>query len=110
MYSSLAAVPPWIANQPPPLLRIEEHNDEEDARDDKPVNVEKVPRAGNAYGMPVARGGNHGRDIAGIVLRGPDPIRGDIDRREPNPRNARRAVVVEVKARVIDQDRQTAPH
>ncbi len=98
-----------LRNQPPPLLRIEEHKDEEDARDDKPVNVEKVPRAGNADGMPVALGGNHGRDIARIVLRGPDPIRGDTDRREPNPRGARRAVIVEVEARVIDQDRQTAP-
>ncbi len=95
-------------NEPPPLLRIEEHDDEEDARDDEPVDVEKMPRAGDADGMPVAGRGNDGRDVASIVLRGPEPIRRDLDRRQPNPFAARRAVIVEVEARMIDQDRQAA--
>ena len=64
-----------LGNEPPPLLGIEQHDDEEETREDEAVNVEKVPRAGDADGMPVARRGNDGRDVARIVLRGPEPIR-----------------------------------
>src|ERR1017187_476252 len=32
-----------LGNEPPPLFRIEEHDDEEDASHNKAVNVEKMP-------------------------------------------------------------------
>ena len=35
-----------LGNEPPPLLGIKEHDDEEDARDDEAVDVEKVPATG----------------------------------------------------------------
>jgi hypothetical protein len=32
-----------LGNEPPPLFRIEEHDDEEDTRNDEAVDVEKMP-------------------------------------------------------------------
>ena len=49
----------------------------------KLVNVEKVPLAGNADGMPVARSDDHGKDIASVILRHAGPVRRDVDRGIP---------------------------
>ena len=95
-----------LRNESPPLVRLEEHDDEQDARDYEPVNVEEMPQPGNADGMPVARRGNQRRKVAGIVLRGPEPVRRDLDRRQSNPLAIWCAIDVEVEARMIDQDRQ----
>src|SRR6185437_11403202 len=98
-----------LGNEPPPLLRIKQHDYEEDAREDKPINVKKMPRAGNADGMPVARCGNDGRDVTSILLRRPHAIRRNVDWCEANPLASRCAVIVEVEARMIDKNRETAP-
>ncbi len=42
----------------PPLLGIEEHDDEKNARDDEPVNVDEVPDPRNANRVPVTRRAN----------------------------------------------------
>ena len=57
--------------------------------------------------MPVARCGDHRRDVASIVLCGPESIGRDLNRRQPDPLAAGSAIVVEVEAGMIDQDRQT---
>ena len=48
--------------------------DEDDARDDEPVNVDEVPRSRDADGMPVAGRRYERRDVARVILRGPEPI------------------------------------
>ena len=95
-------------HDPPPLLGIEEHDDEENARDDEAVNVDEVPNPRNADGVPVTRCANDRRNVAGIVLRGPDAVARNLERRKPDPLAARRAVIVEIETRMIDQDRQAA--
>src|ERR1039458_9662367 len=44
-------------NDPPPLLSTKKHDDENNAREDEPINIEKMPRTGDADGVPVARCG-----------------------------------------------------
>src|ERR1035438_7054711 len=58
--------------------------------------------------MPVAGCGNEWRKVARIVLRGPDPIRRNRDRGQPNPLATRCAVIVEVETRMIGKNRQAA--
>lgn len=41
-------------NNPLPLLCAEEHGDEEDSRDDEAMNIDEVPDAGYADGMPIS--------------------------------------------------------
>ena len=62
----------------PPLLGIEEHNDEENAGDDEAVNVDEVPNPRNTNCVPVARRADERRNIAGVVFRGPDAIAWDL--------------------------------
>jgi len=99
-----------LGHKPPPLLGVEEHGYQEDAGDNESVNVEEVPASGDANGMPVAGCGDDGGDVAGIVLRGPDPIRRCRERCQTNPLAARRAVIVEIEAGMIGQDGETASY
>jgi hypothetical protein len=41
-----------LGYEPPPLLGIEEHDDEEESRDNEAVDVKKVPASGDPDGAP----------------------------------------------------------
>ena len=92
----------------PPLLGIEEHDDEENAGDDEAVHVDEVPNPRNTNCVPVARRANQRRNITGIVFRGPDAVAWNLQRRNPDPFAPRRAAIVEIQTRMIHQDGQTA--
>ncbi len=87
---------------------VEEHEDEDNSGDDEAVDIDEVPDASNADGVPVTRRGNERRDIAGIVFRRPEAVAGHFERREADPFASRRAVVIEIQPRMIHQDRQAA--
>ncbi len=97
-------------HNPPPLLGIEQHHGEDNARDDEAVNVDEVPDPRNPNGVTVTRCGDERREITGIVFRRPDTVAGNLERRESNPFASRRAVIIEIHSRVIHQDRQAAPN
>ena len=95
-------------HNPPPLLGIEEHDDEHNASDDEPVNVDEVPNPRNTNCVPVARRADDRRKITGIVFRRPDAVAGNLERRKPDPFASRRAVIIEIQTGMIHQDGQTA--
>ena len=92
-----------------PLLRVEEHDHEQKARNNEPVDIEEVPRTGDADRVPIARRRNDRRDVAGIVLCGPDSIRGNANRCQTNPLAIWSAVRVEVQTRVITTQKLLGP-
>ena len=94
--------------KPPPLFRIKEHDDEENAGEDESMHVDEVPDPRNADGVAIARCANQRRDVAGVVLCRPDSIAGNFKRRKPDPFASRRAVVIEIETRMIDQDGEPA--
>ena len=62
----------------------------------------------HANGMPVAGQPDPGRQVARVVLGRPYPVRGNFDRRQPEPFRTRRAVDIPVKPRMIRQNLKTA--
>src|SRR5438093_11996505 len=67
-----------------------------------------MPVPGHSYGMPVARQPDPRREIAGVILGGPDAVPRHFDWREPQPFRAGCAVNVPVQPRVIREDLQAA--
>ena len=94
--------------KPPPLFRIEEHDDEENAGEYESVHVDEVPDPRDADRVAIARCANQRRDVAGVVFCRPDAIAGNFERRKPDPFASRRAVVIEIEAWMIDQDGEPA--
>ena len=64
--------------------------------------------AGHADGVPVAGQADPGGEVAGIVLGRPDAVLRHLDRREPEPLRAGRAVDVPVQPGVVHEDLQAA--
>src|SRR6185312_12876281 len=96
-------------HDPPPLLGIEEHDDEENTSDNKAVHVDEVPNACNANGVSIARCANQRRNITGIIFGGPDAVAWeDLDRCNPDPLAAWRTAVIKIKTRMIHQYRNAA--
>src|SRR5665213_373534 len=58
--------------------------------------------------MPVAGSRNHRREIAGVVLRGPQAVLRHLEGSETDPLRSRRAMVIPVKPRMIHQDGEAA--
>ncbi len=92
-------------HQPLPLGRAEQQADEDHAREDEAVHIQEVPRTSDTDGMPIPWQSGERRDIAGIIFRRPHPIRRNEQRRQSDPFRSGRAVVVEIQARMIHQDR-----
>lgn len=67
-----------------------------------------MPGARDSDRMPITGRRYPGRDVPGVVFCRPDPIVRHHDGCELDPFAAGRAVVVEVQARMIDEDRQAA--
>ena len=63
---------------------------------------------GHADGVPVAGQADPGGEVAGVVFRCPDAIPRHLDRREPEPLRARRAMDIPVQPRVVHEDLQAA--
>src|ERR1035441_4322015 len=95
-------------HQTPPLLGVEEHDDEENTRDDKPVDIDEVPNPRDTNRVPIARRADERRNIACIVFRGPDAVSRNLKWCQPDPLASRVAVVVEVQAGVVHQNRKAA--
>ena len=95
-------------HNPPPLLGIEQHDDEHNARDDEPVNVDEVPDPRNPNSVPVAGCADDRRKVTGIVFRRPDAVARNLERCKSDPFAPRRAVIIEIQTGVIHQDGQTA--
>jgi len=72
------------------------------------VDIDEVPHARHADGMPVTRRANERREIAGIVPGRPQAVARDFDGREADPLAAWCAVVVEIEPWMIGQDGKTA--
>ena len=95
-------------HEPLPLGCAEQQADEDQARDDESVDIQEVPRTSDADRMAISRQGGQRRDIPGIIFRGPDPILRNRQRGQSDPFRSGRAVVVEIQARMIHEDRQAA--
>jgi hypothetical protein len=67
-----------------------------------------MPDPRDTDGVPVSGRADQGRDIAGIVLRRPNPIAGNLERRKPDPFASWGAIVIEIQPRMIHQDRKAA--
>src|SRR5579872_2795067 len=91
-----------------PLFRGEEHDDKNDARGDETVYINEMPYAGKTNRMAVAWRADERRDVARIVFRGPDTVPWNAHGRKTNPFAPRCATVVEIKTRMVHQDRQPA--
>ena len=95
-------------HNPPPLLGIKEHEDEKNAGENEPVNVDEVPDPRNADRVPVTGRANYRRNITGVVFRRPDAVARNLERRKPDPFAPRRTVIIEIQTRMIHQDGETA--
>ena len=71
-------------------------------------HAEKVPMPRHADGMPVAGQANPRREIAGVFFGRPDAVFGHLDRCEPEPLGAGRAMDVPVQPRMIRENLQAA--
>ncbi len=74
------------------------------------MNVNEVPNARKADGVPVARSANQRRDVSRIIFCGPDVVAWNPQRRKPNPFAPRCAAIIEIETRVVHQDRKAAPN
>ena len=73
------------------------------------MHVDEVPDPRNADRVAIAGCANQRRDVARVVLCRPDAVARNFERRKPDPFAPRRAVVIEIKAWMIDQDGEPAP-
>src|SRR5690242_1527730 len=92
----------------PPLLGVEQHDDEDNSSNDEAVHIDEVPYPRNADGVPVARRAHERRDVTRIVLRGPESVAWNLQWRKPNPFTPRCAAIIEVETGVVHQDRKPA--
>src|ERR1035438_4165928 len=88
-------------HQTSPLFGIKEHDDEENTRDDKPVNIDEVPDPRDSNRVTIARGTDERGNIASIVFRSPDTVSRNRERCQPDPLTSRSAVVIEVQTGMI---------
>src|ERR1019366_281592 len=63
-----------------------------------------MPHARNAYRVAIPWRSDNWRNVAGIIFRGPHTIARNLERRNPDPLAVWRAVVIEVQARMINQN------
>src|SRR6185437_8292734 len=92
----------------PPLLGGKQQTDENNSCDDEAMHVDEVPDARDADGMPVAWRAHQGRDITGVIFRGPQAVAGDLNRRDADPFSARRAAVIEIQPRMVHENGEAA--
>src|ERR1035437_7622826 len=95
-------------HQTPPLFGVEEHDDEENTRNDKPVDIDEVPDPRDTNRVPIARRADERRNIACIVFRSPDAVARNFERCQPDPLASRSTVVIEVQTGVVGQNRKAA--
>jgi hypothetical protein len=67
-----------------------------------------MPVPGHADRVPVAGQADPGREMAGVVLGGPDAVPRQLNEREPQPLGAGGAVNVPIKPRMVHEDLQAA--
>jgi hypothetical protein len=72
------------------------------------MNRKEVPCSRHTYGVPVPGQSHQRGNVAGVVLRCPQPVRGNCNRREPHPFRIWRAMSVPIKPRVIHQNGESA--
>ena len=93
-----------------PLLAGQQTADEEHSREHESIDRDEVPRPGHADGMTIARRGDHGREIASVLFGRPELIPRNLQRSESQPFASGRAVIVQVQARMVHQNREAAAH
>lgn len=91
-----------------PLIGREQQADEDEASDDESVNVDEVPNSRDADCVAIAWRTNDWGDIARVIFCRPNAVTRDFEGSEPDPFTAWCAPVIEVKPRVVVQNRQTA--
>ena len=90
------------------MFGVKEHDDEENTGDDKSVDIDEVPDPRDTDRVPIAGCADERRNIASIVFRSPYAVAGNLERCQPDPLASRIAVVIEVQAGVIHQNRKAA--
>src|SRR5664280_2411097 len=95
-------------HQTSPLFGVKEHDDEENTCDDKSVDIDEVPDPRDTDRVPIAGCTGERRNIARIIFRSPDAVAGNLERCQPDPLASRIAVVIEVQAGVVHQNRKAA--
>ena len=74
----------------------------------KSVNREKMPCSRHPHGVPVSGQSQPRRNVTGIVLRRPQAVGRNLERRKPHPLRIRRAMTVPIKSWVIHQNGESA--
>ena len=99
---------PGSRHQALPLLGAKQQHHEDQAVAHPEQDAEEVPVPGHADRVPVAGQADPGGQVAGVVLCRPDAVLRHLDRREPEPLRAGRAMDVPVQPRMVHEDLQAA--
>ncbi len=99
---------PRRRHQPHPLIAGQQPAHKEESGEHESVDVQKMPAPADPNRMAVARRSHQRRNVPVVIFRGPQPVARHFQRRKPDPFAPRRAAVVEIKPRMIHQDRQSA--
>src|ERR1035438_10214119 len=95
-------------HQTSPLFGVKEHDDEENTSNDESVHIDKVPDPRDTNRVSIARCADKRRNIACIVFRSPDAVARNLEWCQPDPLASRIAVVIEVQAGMVHQNRKAA--
>ena len=91
---------------PLPCAKQQHHEDQAVAHPKQ--DTKEVPVPGHADGVPVAGQADPRRNVTGVVFCRPDTVFGHLDRREPEPLGAGRAMDVPVQPGMVREDLQAA--
>ncbi len=102
--------PPGRRDQALPLSGREQHHHKDEAVADPEQNAQKMPVPGHSDRVAVAGQADPRRKMPGVFLGRPDAIRRHLDRRQPQPLAAGRAMDVPIQPRVVHEDLESAAH
>ncbi len=74
------------------------------------MDGEEVPRSRHTHGVPVSGQGHPRGNVTGVVLRRPQAVGRNFERRKPHPLRVRRAMTIPIKSWVIHQNRESTPN
>ena len=97
---------PGGRHQAPPLLCAKQQHHEDQAIAHPEQHAKEMPMPGHPDGMPVAGQPNPWRKMTGVVFGRPDAVFGHLNRGEPEPFGAWRAMDVPVQPGMVREDLQ----
>src|SRR5664280_1317849 len=72
------------------------------------MHRKEVPCSRHSHGVTISRQGDQRGDVTGVVLRRPQAVRRNFQRRKPHPFRVRRAMTVPIKPWVIHENGESA--